>query len=197
MNGKFQYGSARTVTSRATRALTQFRAAIAALGEHPTRGELENALKLAHSLGLRQDEIAAELTQIHAALRAIDLRDHLTAGRLPVVDCRQPLPPHEMCHYTAPARFGRRKSDHFGHLLLTSAALMFRGSLDVRLPWAEVAAVRRDGCDLMITVRANVHEGYRFCCQTMDEAVSAGVLADYLTQNAHALEGSSYQQALL
>ena len=55
------------------RRLGQFRHAVNAAGDQPSRDELEQLLTLAHELGLHDREVADELGRIHAAIGALDL----------------------------------------------------------------------------------------------------------------------------
>lgn len=167
-----------------TRRLGQFRHAVNNVGDEPTRGELQALLTLAHQLGLRDEEIPEELTRIHASISALELRDGFTRGQLPLVDSRDGLPADELCHFAAPVRLGRRRSDQIGHLQLTSERLMFRGARDVNIVWADVTAVERSDRDVVVSHAEDSPRSLRFSCQTLDEAVRSGVIAQHLMQRA-------------
>ena len=167
------------------RRLGQFRHEVNTVGDHPTRADLESLLALARDLELRDDEISDELAQIRASLDAVDLARKLTHDPLPVVTSVEPLAPGDVCHFVSPVRFGRRRSDQFGHLSLTSGWLKFRGTLDISVAWTEVADVKRAGRDMIVSLHDSKRV-LRFSCNTMSEAARAGVLAQHLA----ALSGS-------
>jgi hypothetical protein len=179
-----------TLPSRAERAgeelaarIGRFRNAVNAIGDNPTRPQLQDVLTLARSLELREHEISDELAQVRASLEALTLREQIEAGRLPVVKPSGPLPPGDDCHFMAPVRFGRRKSDQFGHLLLTTGWLKYRGTLDVSVAWSEVAEVQRAGRDLIVALQDS-RRLLRFCCHEVEEAARAGVIAEHLARAA-------------
>jgi hypothetical protein len=160
---------AMTLPSRSERAgaelarrLAQFRHEVNKIGDQPTRAGLEALLALARDLGLRDGEISEELTQIRASLEAVDLADKIARDALPVVNSNEPLAPGDVCHFVAPVRFGRRRSDQFGHLSLTSGWLKFRGARDIIVSLHDSKRV------------------LRFSCNTASEAARAGVLAQRL-----------------
>ena len=66
----------------------------------------------------------------------------LERGDLPAVKPPDPLAPGDTCHYMAPVRFGRRRSDQYGHLVLTGGWLKFRGTGDVSVSWSEVGSAK-------------------------------------------------------
>lgn len=179
-----------TLPSRAERAgeelaerLGRFRDAVNSVGDSPTREQLESVLELARHLDLREQEISDELRQLRAALDALTLRDQIAAGHLPILTNAGPLPVGEDCHFMSPVRFGRRKVDQFGHLLLTSNWLKFRGALDVSVSWGEVAEVQRAGRDLIVALQDS-RRLLRFCCQDVQEAARAGIIAEHLARGA-------------
>ena len=88
-------------------------------------------------------------------------------------------PGDDRCHLVTAVRFGRRRTDQVGHLLLTSSWLQFRGTVDLSLSWGEVASVDNSGRDLVVALHGT-RRTLRFCCQTDDEAVRAGVTARHL-----------------
>jgi len=167
-----------------TRRLGIFRDRVNAVGDDPTRGDLENLLRLAKELGLRNEEITPELAQVHASLDALALRDRLKAGDLPTVAAPEPLAAGDVCHFTCPVRFGRRRADQVGHLLFTGGWLRFRGAVDVSVPWSDVATVERVAGEVVISVQDS-HRILRFHCPTLDDALRACVLAEHLAQTAH------------
>ena len=89
------------------------------------------------------------------------------------------LPGDDRCHLVTPVRFGRRRTDQVGHLMMTSAWLQFRGTVDLNLSWAEVASVEYAARDLVVALHGT-RRTLRFCCQTDDEASRAGVTARHL-----------------
>jgi hypothetical protein len=88
-------------------------------------------------------------------------------------------PGDDRCHLVTPVRFGRRRTDQVGHLLLTSAWLQFRGTVDLSLSWSEVSSVDYAGCDLVVALHGTART-LRFCCQTEGEALRAGATAGHL-----------------
>ena len=89
------------------------------------------------------------------------------------------------CHYTTPVRFGRRKTDQVGHLRLTTGCLMFCGTIDLHVPWTEVAGVTHAGVDIVISLH-DTRRVLRFCCEGEENAARAAVVASHLTELAHA-----------
>jgi hypothetical protein len=161
------------------RRLGQFRHEVNKIGDHPTRADLESLLALARDLAIRDDEISDELAQIRASLEAVDLACRLTHDPLPVVTSVEPLAPGDVCHFVSPVRFGRRRSDQFGHLALTSGWLKFRGTLDISVAWTEVVGVQRAGRDIIVSLHDSKRV-LRFSCNAISEAARAGVLAQHL-----------------
>lgn len=94
------------------------------------------------------------------------------------------------CHFAAPVRFGRRKTDQVGHLLLTTAGLLFRGTIEMSLAWTEVSHVERNGRQLRVS-RAGTQRLLCFCCQTDDEAARAAIVANHLAALAQAAQFES------
>jgi hypothetical protein len=99
------------------------------------------------------------------------------------------FPGGDRCHFETPVRFGRRRTDQVGHLLLTSQWLQFRGTVDLSIAWDEVAAIEHTGRDLVIMLHRSSRT-VRFCCQTDEEAARAAVTARHLSALAqtHPLE---------
>jgi hypothetical protein len=166
-----------------SRRLGQFRHEVNAVGDSPTRLELEALLARARELELRDSEVGRELAQIRASLDALELAARLELDDLPVVPSSVPLAPGDLCHMSTPARFGRRRSDQFGHMLLTGSWLKFRGTADMSIAWTEVADVQRADRELIISLRES-NRVLRFSCHGVAEAARAGVLAQYLANSA-------------
>lgn len=192
-----------TLPSRSERAGTElarrlalFRHELNAVGDRPTRADLEAVLQRARALDLRDDEVGEELAQLRASLAAVALVDQLAAQELPVVRGVEQLAPGDTCHYSAPARFGRRRSDQFGRLVMTSGWLKFRGAQDVSLAWSEVSDVQRAGNELIVSL----HEGkrvLRFACQDVSETARAGVMAQHLAHAAEPRINTSVHSAVM
>src|SRR5262245_66576769 len=79
-----------------------------------------------------------------------ELAARLRRGELPKVQAPDPLAPGDECHFVTPVRFGRRRADQYGHLVLTSGWLKFRGTIDVSVAWGEVADVQRARRELVV-----------------------------------------------
>ena len=194
MNGQIQYGRADLMTSEATaRGITadseiasrllQFRRELRTLAAPLTRTDLQRLVEMARELHLRDESIGEELAEIRALYEALDLADQLARGDLPVVVSFGRLPQGECCHFVTPVRFGRRRSDQFGHLELTSGWLKFHGALDISIVWTEVASVQR--CDHHIVASlADSARSLRFCCHSLSEAARGSVVASYLVSVA-------------
>jgi hypothetical protein len=161
------------------RRLGQFRHELNKIGDRPTRAGLESLLTRARELGLRDEEIREELAQIRASLEAVDLAGQIAHEALPVVLTNEPLAPGDVCHFLTPVRFGRRRADQFGHLVLTSGWLKFRGALDISFAWTEVADVQRAGRDIVVSLHDSKRV-LRFSCNEISEAARGGVLAQHL-----------------
>jgi hypothetical protein len=176
------------------RRLGQFRHELNTLGDRPTRADLESLLARARELELRDDEIAAELAQIRASIETLDVASEIGRTTLPVVASTEPLAPGDLCHFETAVRFGRRRSDQFGHLSLTTGWLKFRGALDVSVAWSEVADVQRAGTDLILSLQASTRV-LRFACHSEGDAARAAVLAQHLAARARPRDASSSSQA--
>jgi hypothetical protein len=177
------------------RRLADFRDVLTALGDAPSRAEIEHAMRRAQELGLGDAEIGDELAELRACADALDVKARLARGELPAVDPPDPLPAGDTCHYVCPVRFGRRRSDQCGKLVLTRGWLKFRGALDVSVSWSEVASVRRDGRDIVIQLRDS-RRVLRFSCHSALEAAHGGVIAEYLAEPAHADTSAPMSQDL-
>lgn len=112
-----------------------------------------------------------------------DLLAHLRRGELPQVKAPDPLAPGDECHFVAPVRFGRRRADQYGHLVLTSGWLKFRGTIDVSVTWGEVAHVQRARREIVVSLRDS-RRIFRFSCHSDGEAVCGVLIAEYLAQSA-------------
>lgn len=90
-----------------------------------------------------------------------------------------PLGHEDRCHYTTPVRFGRRKTDQVGHLVLTSLWLTFRGTLDLNIAWTEVARVEQAGSELVVSLHGS-RRTLRFCCPADEDAQRGAIVAMHL-----------------
>jgi hypothetical protein len=165
------------------RRLAQFRDAFRAVGNEPTRDDLQCLLMLARELELNDEEISEELGRVRASLEALELSERIDHGELPTASAPDPLAPGDQCHFVSPVRFGRRRSDQYGHLVLTSGWLKFRGTLDVSVAWSEVAAVRRAGREVVVALEDS-RRLLRFSCHSVGEAARGGVIAEHLARSA-------------
>jgi hypothetical protein len=165
------------------RRIGQFRHEVNTVGDRPARADLERLLRLAQELELREAEVANEFTRIRASLAAVALRESIARGEWPLATSPDPLPPGHVCHFMSPVRFGRRRADQYGHLVLTSGWLKFRGALDMSVAWSEVAAVQRADRELIVMLQRSKRV-LRFSCQTVNEAACGGVIAELLSQLA-------------
>ena len=116
------------------------------------------------------------------AFEASELANRLQRGDLPVVTPPDPVAPGDQCHFVAPARFGRRRSDQYGHLLLTGGWLKFRGTVDLSVTWSEVAEVHRANREIVISLQDS-RRLLRFSCHSEAEAVRGATIAQHLAQS--------------
>ena len=179
MNGQIRYGS----TFLATSPLTKFRDAVQAVGNEPTREDLHRLIGLARELALSDSDTTEDLGNVNAALEAFELARRLERGDLPTATAPDPLAPGDECHFAAPVRFGRRRSDQYGHLMLTGGWLKFRGTIDVSFAWGEVAAVTRAGREIVVSLEES-RRLLRFSCHSVGEAARGGVIARHLARSA-------------
>src|SRR5436309_1305774 len=121
--------------------------------------------------------------QAAVAIEVSELANRLRRGDLPLVEPPDPLAPGDECHFVTPVRFGRRRSDQYGHLLLTSGWLKFRGTLDVSITWSEVAEVHRAAREIVISLQDS-RRLLRFSCHSESEAVRGATIAQHLAQSA-------------
>lgn len=165
------------------RRLGQFRHELNAVGDSPSRATLERLVARVAELGLREEEVTEELAQLRACIEALELKERLTRGELPSADPPDLLPAGDACHFVCPVRFGRRRADQFGHLVLSSGWLRFLGALDVSVTWTEIASVRRDGREILVNLRES-RRVLRFSCHSYAEAAQGGVIAEHLADVA-------------
>ena len=134
------------------------------------------------------------------ATESSELADRLRRGDLPVVKTPDPLAPGDQCHFVTPVRFGRRRSDQYGHVLLTSGWLKFRGTLDLSVTWSEIADVQRSAREMVISLQDS-RRLLRFSCHSEAEAARGVVIAQHLAQSArlHTADpaATAFQQATL
>jgi hypothetical protein len=107
----------------------------------------------------------------------------LRRGELPRVKAPDPLAPGDECHFVTPVRFGRRRADQYGHMVLTSGWLKFRGTVDVSVAWGEVADVQRARREVVVSLRDS-RRLLRFWCHSEAEAARGVLIAQHLTQSA-------------
>ena len=129
----------------------------------------------------RESERSSHDAELRACADENELKSQLARGEVPVAEPLDPLPPGDRCHFVCPVRFGRRRADQVGHLVLTSGRLQFRGALDVSVAWSEVSDVRRDGREIVISLQDS-RRVLRFSCQSLKEAVAGGAIAGHLAR---------------
>jgi len=129
-----------------------------------------------------------------------DLANRLRQGELPTAQAPDPLAPGDQCHYVTPVRFGRRRSDQYGHVVLTGGGLKFRGPLDLSVTWSEVADVQRAAREIVISL-LDSRRLLRFSCHSEAEAARGVVIAQHLAQSArvHTADpaATAFEQATL
>jgi hypothetical protein len=116
-------------------------------------------------------------------LDTTELADQLRRGDLPRVTAPDPLPPGDECHFVTPVRFGRRRADQYGHLMMTSGWLKFRGTLDLSIAWSEVGDVRCASREVVVSLQDS-RRLLRFSCHSEIEAARGVVIAQHLAQSA-------------
>ena len=94
-------------------------------------------------------------------------------------------PEEDQCHFATPVRFGRRRTDQVGHLMLTSSWLTFRGTVELSVAWGEVAHVESAADHLIVSLQGTTRT-LRFCCYNADDAQRGAVVASHLAALAHA-----------
>src|SRR4051812_12715034 len=159
-----------------TARLGRFRHAVNAIGDSPTRAQLEAVLKMANDLDLHDDEIADDVGRVHASIAALELLEQIESGRLPIVAAPAALSSGDTCHFVAPVRCGRRRADQYGELLLTTGWLRFAGRVDASVGWNQIADIQRAGKTLVVTVEGR-RGAFRFSFQSIEEAARCGVIA--------------------
>ena len=128
-----------------------------------------------------------------------ELAARLRVGELPKVDAPDPLAPGDECHFVTPVRFGRRRADQYGHLVLTSGWLKFRGTIDVSVTWSEVADIQRVRREMVVSLRDS-RRLLRFSCHSEAETARGVLLAQHLAQSAQPATADSeaaFHQATL
>jgi hypothetical protein len=138
-------------------------------------------LERARELELGDEHIGRELEEIHACASALDLADAIARGELPLAATIDRLPAGDSCHFASPVRFGRRRTDQFGHLELTTAWLKFHAVIDLSVAWSEVAHVHRLGREVTITLVDSTRL-LRFWCPCLADAARAAVLAHHFAR---------------
>ena len=116
-------------------------------------------------------------------IEATELANRLRSGDLPKVTAPDPLAPGDECHFVTPVRFGRRRADQYGHVVLTTGWLKFRGTLDLSVAWSEVADVQRAARELVVSLQDS-RRLLRFSCHSEAEASHGAVIARHLAQSA-------------
>lgn len=197
MNGQIQYGASHEVTSATTgdddadaepaphadlrRRLMRFRHELRLSGSHPSRAGIDRLLALARELALDDQDIREELNEIAAAREGVEMAEAIARHGLPVATPLAPLPADEQCHFVAPVRFGRRRSDQIGHLELTTARVKFTGTRDITVSWPEVDRIDRAGREIVISL-ANSRRVLRFACSTAREAARGAIIGRHLAE---------------
>ena len=176
VSDRIQYDRARLVS--------EIRHELRSLGEAPVRAELERLRSRIRDLGTG-DDVADESALLQGYVEADGMRARLERGDLPVLDPGGYLPPSDICHFVAPVRFGRRRLDHVGHLLLTAEAIRFRGAVDVSLAWGDVESVRRDDREIVVSLQQR-RWTLRFWCHSYAEATVGVVIANHLRRTVTA-----------
>ena len=131
--------------------------------------------------------------------KATELTNRLRRGDVPTAKAPDPLAPGDQCHYVTPVRFGRRRNDQYGHLVMTSGWLKFRGTLDLSISWSEVSDVQRAFREVVVSLQDS-RRLLRFSCHSEAEAARGVVLAQHLARSARpqATElDTAFQQAAL
>ncbi len=128
-----------------------------------------------------------------------ELSTRLRRGELPIAKAPDPLAPGDQCHFVTPVRFGRRRADQYGHVVLTSGWLKFRGTLDLSVTWSEIAQVERLAREIVVSLQDS-RRLLRFSCHSEAEAARGVAIAQHLAQSARVLTADpalAFQQAAL
>ena len=131
-----------------------------------------------------------------SAFDASELANRIRQGDLPVVVPPDPVAPGDQCHFVTAVRFGRRRADQFGHLLLTSGWLKFRGTLDLSITWSEIQNAQLAVREIVVSLRDS-RRLLTFSCHSAVEAARGALIAQQLAQSArvHTAEpGASFEQ---
>src|SRR3954470_12729490 len=113
-----------------------------------------------------------------------DFARRLERGDLPVATPPDPIAPGDICHFVTPVRFGRRRVDQYGHLVITNGWLKFRGTLDLSVTWSEIGQIQRVGREVIVSLEDS-RRILRFSCHSEAEAERGALLAQHLTRSAH------------
>lgn len=165
-----------------SRRVREFRAVVDEIGDAPTSEDFERLLAMAAELNLQEEEIADDLAGVRAGIEGAELSRRMGRGEIPRAKAPDPLAPGDQCHFVAPVRFGRRRSDQYGHLVLTSGWLKFRGTLDLSVAWDQVATVDRLGREIVVSLEDS-RRLFRFSCHSLGEAARGAVIAQYLARS--------------
>jgi hypothetical protein len=179
VSGQIRYDSGSSVTS----SLTKFREALQALGNEPTPEDLERLITFVRSLepGDRAPAgVAKAASTLDRFTPAHPLNDTLSPAPPQTPD---PFSPGDQCYFAAPVRLGRRRSDGYGHLVLTDGQLKFRGTFDLSVAWADVAAVHHAGREIVVALETS-RRLLRFSCHSPAESERGGSLAEDLARRA-------------
>lgn len=171
------------------RRVAQFRNELRAIGEPPSQTTVDRLVVLAKQLGLSDEEVSGDLAELRACAEEFELTSRLAHGQVPDSEPLDPLPAGERCHFVCAVRFGRRRADQVGHLVLASGRLQFRGALDVSVAWGEVSGIRREGREIIASLQAS-RRVLRFSCQSLTEAVSGAAIAAHLARTQRASSDS-------
>src|ERR1041384_1165845 len=109
------------------------------------------------------------------SFESTELANSIRRADPPVVTTPDPLAPGDQCHFATPVRFGRRRADQYGHVLLTSGWLKFRGTLDLSVTWSEIADVQRTAREMIISLQDS-RRLLRFSCHSEVEAARGVVI---------------------
>ena len=116
-------------------------------------------------------------------MEAAELATRLRNGEVPTVPAPDRLAPGDVCHFVTPIRFGRRRADQYGHLMLTAGWLKFCGMQDMSVAWDEVADAQRAGREIVISFDGS-RRLLRFGCHSEAEAARGVVIAQHLARSA-------------
>jgi hypothetical protein len=111
------------------------------------------------------------------------LANRLQNGEVPMAEAPELLAPGDVCHFVAPVRFGRRRADQYGHLVLTAGWLKFRGTQDMSISWDEVADAQRAGREVVISFDGS-RRLLRFGCSSEAEAARGAAISQHLARGA-------------